>query len=72
MPRNGRVAAVSSTTSRSPDASRQAMQSGIALWPGSTTRAAPRISPGSLDTTIERVGATCTSAFATERRLPMP
>ena len=48
------------------------MQSGIALWPGSTTRAAPRITPGSAVTTMLRSGATWASAFATERRLPIP
>ena len=48
------------------------MQSGIALWPGSTTRAAARITAGSALTTIARSGATWTSAFATERRLPIP
>ncbi len=48
------------------------MQSGIALWPGSTTRLASRMTAGSPDTTIERSGATCVNAFATERRLPIP
>ena len=48
------------------------MQSGIALCPGSTTRSAARITAGSPDTTISRSGATCASAFATERRLPIP
>ena len=48
------------------------MQSGIALCPGSTTRAAAPITAGSALTTMLRSGATCASAFATERRLPIP
>ena len=48
------------------------MQSGIALWPGSTTRAASPMTSGSALTTMVRSGATCASAFATERRLPIP
>ena len=69
-PRRRRLAA---TTSRSPLASRQRMQSGIALWPGSTTRSAARIAcrVGG-DDDASRSGATCASAFATERRLPIP
>ena len=48
------------------------MQSGIALWPGSTVRSAARMVPASEDTTTSRSGATWRSAFATERRLPVP
>ena len=55
-PRNGRSARQASTTSRSPAASRPAIVSGIALCPGSTTRAALRMSAGSPVTTIRRVG----------------
>ena len=41
-------------------------------WPGSTTLDACRITAGSPLTTIFASGATWASAFATERRLPMP
>jgi hypothetical protein len=50
----------------------QWMQSGIAAWPGSTTRSAARTVSASPVTTMSLAGATCLSAFATERRLPMP
>ena len=60
------------TTSRRPLWSRARMQSGIALWPGSTTRFALRIVAGSELTMMVRSGATCNSALATERRLPVP
>ena len=48
------------------------MQSGIALWPGSTTRSASPIVLGSAVTITLQSGATCASALATERRLPIP
>ena len=48
------------------------MQSGIALWPGSTTRGERRMTAASAVTSIVRPGATCASALATERRLPIP
>ncbi len=48
------------------------MQSGIAPWPGKTTRSARRIAAGSDVMATSSAGATCTSAFCTERRLPMP
>ena len=49
------------------------MQSGMALWPGSTTRAGRADDvAGSALTTMVRSGATCASAFATERKLPIP
>ena len=72
MPRNGRSAIAARTASASPLPSSPAMQSGIALWPGSTIRSAARIAAASADTTTSRPGATCASALATERRLPMP
>jgi hypothetical protein len=49
---------------------RERMQSGIALCPG-RTRAALRMVAGSSLTTMVS-GATFLSAFANERRLPMP
>ena len=48
------------------------MQSGIAPWPGTTTRSAARIAFGSEVTSTSSRGATCSSAFDTERMLPMP
>jgi hypothetical protein len=48
------------------------MQSGIAPWPGKTMRSAARISAGSALMRTVADGATCSSALATERRLPMP
>ena len=75
MPRNGRVRAASTTRfAQAAFASRlcacnRASRSG----PGSTTRAgaADRL-PDPRVTTIAASGATWTSAFATERRLPIP
>jgi hypothetical protein len=72
MPRNGFAAAASSTAVRSPRASISRMQSGIAPWPGNTTRAARATCRASLVTSTLSRGATCSIAFATERRLPMP
>ena len=48
------------------------LQSGIAPWPGKTTRSAPATTAGSAVTTTPRPPATCSSACDTERRLPMP
>ncbi len=48
------------------------MQSGSAPCPGNTTRSAARTSAASPDTRTRAFGATCSSAFATERRLPIP
>jgi hypothetical protein len=39
-----------------PGLSSARIESGIALWPGSTTRSADRISAGSADTTMSRSG----------------
>ena len=72
MPRNGRSRMAASTLSASPLARRPFMQSGMALWPGRTTRSASRIAAASAETSTSRSGATWASAFATERRLPMP
>ncbi len=72
MPRNGLLRAASSTASRRWRASSSRMQSGIAPCPGNTTRAAERTACGSLVTMTVWRGATCSIAFATERRLPMP
>ena len=49
------------------------MQSGIALWPGSTTRSARR-DHGRVggDDDVALAARRASSAFATERRLPMP
>src|SRR6185312_15475706 len=68
----GRVAAALRTGSASPLCSSIRMQSGIALWPGSTTRSARSTTAASLVTTTSASGATCMSALATERRLPIP
>jgi len=48
------------------------MQSGMAPWPGTTTRSAARIAPGSAVTRTRSSGATCSSALETDLRLPMP
>src|SRR5512143_1133651 len=48
------------------------MQSGIAPWPGKTTRSALLITAGSEVMTTLSFGATCSIALATERRLPIP
>jgi len=48
------------------------MQSGIAPWPGKTTRSAVRMACGSLLTLTSAYGATRIRACATERRLPIP
>jgi hypothetical protein len=48
------------------------MQSGIAPCPGKTTRSAASISAALELMRTVSFGATCSSAFATERRLPMP
>ena len=58
--------------SRAPLAASCRMQSGIAPWPGTTTRSAARIAAGSAVTRTSSRGATCSSALATERRLPIP
>ena len=60
------------TASRAPLAASWRMQSGMAPWPGTTTRSAARIAPGSAVTRTRSSGATCSSALDTERRLPMP
>ena len=59
----GGRAGIPATTSRKPARVEAAMESGIALCPGSTTRDAPRITSGSAVTTIDASGATCTSAL---------
>src|SRR5512135_2430065 len=48
------------------------MQSGIAPWPGNTTRSARRITAASEVMVTLSFGATCSIALATERRLPIP
>src|SRR5512137_1960173 len=48
------------------------MQSGIAPWPGNTTRSARRITAASEVMVTLSLGATCSIALATERRLPIP
>ena len=48
------------------------MQSGIAPWPGNTTRSAARMASGSAVISTARRGRDVPSAFCTERRLPMP
>ncbi len=48
------------------------MQSGMAPWPGKTTRSAAVTTAGSDVTRTVIFGATCSIAFATERRLPIP
>ena len=73
-------AAASSTASCRPDSRSSRMQSGIAPWPGSTTRSAANTSSGLAVTTTSNAApllfassrATCNTACDTERRLPMP
>ena len=48
------------------------MQSGIAPWPGNTTRGAPATIRASLVTATSSCGATHLIASATERTLLMP
>ncbi len=48
------------------------MQSGIAPWPGSTTRSAARIASGRSTHFTSAAGSAFMSACATERRLPIP
>ncbi len=48
------------------------MQSGIAPWPGSTTRSAARIASGWSTIATSASGAAFLNAWATERRLPIP
>ena len=61
-----------STAGRRPLASISRMQSGIAPWPGNTTRSARRTTSESEVTVTSASGATCSSALETERKLPMP
>ena len=78
-PISGLRAAASSTASSRPDSRSSRMQSGIAPWPGSTTRSAASTSSGR-EVTITSTAwppaaasrATCITACDTERRLPMP
>ena len=72
MPRKGLSREASSTGSTRPRAASSRMQSGIAPCPGTTTRSAARIAAASAVTSTPALGATCSSAFDTERRLPMP
>jgi hypothetical protein len=72
MPRNGFARVHSTTASRAPLAASWRMQSGIAPWPGTTTLSAARICAGSAVTRTRTPGATRSSAFDTERMLPMP
>src|SRR5574340_1091484 len=55
-----------------PRASSSRMQSGIAPWPGNTTRPAPAITRASSLTTTLASGATLRKACSTERKLPIP
>jgi hypothetical protein len=57
---------------RKPRVSISRMQSGIAPWPGKTTRSAAVTSAGSDETSTWRPSATWASACQTERRLPIP
>ncbi len=73
MPRKGFVRAASRTAGRRPRASSSRMQSGMAPCPGNDHAiGAPQPPSGSLVTCTRAPGATCSSALATERRLPMP
>ena len=73
-PISGLLAAASSTAGSRPESRSSRMQSGIAPWPGSTTRSAARTSCGPRVTTTSSPlpAATCITACDTERRLPMP
>ena len=74
-PMSGLLAAASSTAASRPDSRSSRMQSGIAPWPGRTTRSAANTSSG-LPVTMTRKSsasrATCATACETERRLPIP
>ena len=72
MPRKGLLAAACLTTSVKPRAASSRMQSGIAPTPGNTTRVAAAMTAGSDVTAIFASGATCSNAFDTDSRLPMP
>ena len=72
MLRKGLRPAASTTASRAPLAPSWRMQSGMAPWPGTTTRSAARIAAGSAVTRTRSFGATCSSALETDLRLPMP
>ena len=72
MPRNGFVRAASSTAARRPRPSISRTQSGIAPWPGKTTRSARFTTSASLVIVTSSPAPTCSIALATECRLPMP
>ncbi len=72
MPRKGLSAAARTTAGRKPRADSSRMQSGMAPWPGTTTRSAAAMSAGFAVTRTRAAGATCSMALATERRFPMP
>jgi hypothetical protein len=72
MPRKGFSRAAAITASRAPLSPSWRMQSGMAPCPGTTTLSEERILSGSAVTSTSACGATCSKAFATDRRLPMP
>ena len=75
-PNSGLLAAASSTASSRPESRSSRMQSGMAPWPGSTTRVGRRThvvgSRGDDDFDAAAWSAACCTACDTERRLPMP
>ena len=73
-PNSGFLAAASSTEASRPDSRNSRMQSGIAPCPGRTTRSASSTCCGlAVMTTSTPVSvAAWITAWATERRLPMP
>src|SRR5260221_210579 len=68
MPRKGLLAAAEITASRAPLAASWRMQSGIAPWPGTTTRSAARIASRSEVTSTSASGGTRSSAFGQARQ----
>ena len=72
MPRKGFSREASSTGPTRPRAASSRMPWGLAPDPGAATLSAARLAAASAVTRTPACGATCSSAFDTERRFPMP